>query len=208
MSGNLMFGSAKLQERSKKAKKTTGRKVDERTRRTHERLGMALIVLMQEKSIDEITVQEVLDRASVGRSTFYLHFRDKNDLLLSQLEVFLTTMSNLLSVRGEKSDRVVPVEEMFAHIGGQNKLLRALSDCGRLNDFYELAQGYFARGIERRFKESERLAKMPQAELAAHAVASAGSLLSLLRWWIDRGAKEKPADLDKLFHRIVWKGLE
>ena len=78
---------------------------------------MALLELMLEKPIDEVTVQEVLDRASVGRSTFYLHFRDKNDLLLSQLEMFLATMSNMLSLRKEKSHRVVPVEEMFAHIG-------------------------------------------------------------------------------------------
>jgi AcrR family transcriptional regulator len=43
-------------------------KTDERVRRTHERLGSALVALIQEKSIDDVTVQEVLDRASVGRS--------------------------------------------------------------------------------------------------------------------------------------------
>ncbi len=184
------------------------RKPDKRTRRTHDRLGMALLELMVEKSMDEVTVQEVLDRASVGRSTFYLHFRDKNDLLLSQLEVFLATMSDWLSLRKETSHRVVPVEEMFAHIGGQNKIWRALVDCGHLQDFLDLAQGYFARGIERRLRESNRLSKLPQPELAAHAVALAGSLLALLRWWIDRGAKEMPRDLDKLFHRMVWNGLQ
>jgi AcrR family transcriptional regulator len=62
-----------------------GRTLDQRIRRTHQRLGSALVGLIQEKPIDEVTVQEVLDRAAVGRSTFYLHFRDKNDLLLSQL---------------------------------------------------------------------------------------------------------------------------
>lgn len=46
------------------------RKLDERVRRTHQRLGSALVELIQEKSIDDVTVQEVLDRASVGRSTF------------------------------------------------------------------------------------------------------------------------------------------
>jgi AcrR family transcriptional regulator len=78
------------------------RKPDERIRRTHQRLGSALVQLMAEKPIDDITVQDVLDRASVGRSTFYLHFRDKNDLLLSQLEMFLETMSTLLTRRKEK----------------------------------------------------------------------------------------------------------
>jgi AcrR family transcriptional regulator len=184
------------------------RKPDVRVRRTHERLGSALVALIQEKSIDDVTVQEVLDRASVGRSTFYLHFRDKNDLLLSQLEKFLETMSTALSVRKEKSHRVVPVEEMFAHIGGQNKIYRALADSGRLNDFFDLAQGYFARGIEQRLVESGRLAKLPQRELAARAYALAGSLLSLLRWWLDRGGKESPQAMDELFHRMVWSGLQ
>ncbi len=184
------------------------RKPDKRVRRTHERLGSALIELIQEKPIDDVTVQEVLDRASVGRSTFYLHFRDKNDLLLSQLENFLEMMSTALSIRKEESHRVVPVAELFAHIGKQKKIYRALADSGRLNDFFDLAQGYFSRGIEQRLRESKGLAKLPQRELAVRAFALAGSLLSLLRWWLNRGAKEPPGEMDELFHRIAWNGLQ
>jgi AcrR family transcriptional regulator len=199
---------SRLQEHAEHRKQETQRrKPDERIRRTRKRLGSALVELIQEKPIDEVTVQEVLDRASVGRSTFYLHFRDKNDLLLSQLETFLEIMSTTLSIRKEKSDRVVPVAEMFAHIGGQNKIYRALADSGRLTDFFDLAQGYFGRGIEQRLRESRRLPKVPQRELAARASALAGSLLSLLRWWLDRGEKESPSDMDRLFHRMVWNGL-
>jgi AcrR family transcriptional regulator len=183
------------------------RKPDRRIRRTHERLGMALVTLIQEKPIDDVTVQDVLDRAAVGRSTFYLHFRDKDDLLLSQLEMFLETMSTALSQRNEKSDRVVPVAEMFAHIGSQNKLYRALADSGRLNDFFDLAQGYFTRGIARRLKESGRLPKLSKRELEVRSSALAGSLLSLLRWWLDRGEKEPTKAMDELFHQMVWKGL-
>ena len=109
------------------------RKPDQRIRRTCERLGSALVALIQEKPIDDVTVQDVLNRASVGRSTFYLHCRDKNELLLSQLERFLETMSMALSIRKEESYRVVPVAELFAHIGNQNKLYRALGDSGHLN---------------------------------------------------------------------------
>ena len=65
------------------------RKPDERARRTRDRLGNAFVALIHEKPIENVTVQDVLNRAKVGRSTFYLHFRDKNDLLLGQLEVFL-----------------------------------------------------------------------------------------------------------------------
>jgi len=172
------------------------RKPDSRVRRTHERLGRALIELIQEKPIDDVTVKEVLDRAAVGRSTFYLHFHDKNDLLLSQLETFLEMMSRTLSAPKEESRRVVPVAELFSHIGNQRKIYRALADSGRLNDFFDLAQGYFSRGIEQRLREFKRIPKLPQRELAARASALAGGLLSLLRWWLDRGAKEPPRYMD------------
>jgi hypothetical protein len=96
---------------------------------------------------------------------------------------------------------------MFAHIAEQKKFYRALAESGRLNDFFDLAQDYFARGIERRLKESKRVGKLSQRELATRSVALAGSLLSLLRWWMDRGAKEPAAQLDEVFHRMVWDGM-
>jgi AcrR family transcriptional regulator len=198
---------SKLQEHAGQRKQRR-LKPDLRIRRTCERLGSALVALIQERPIDDVTVQDVLDRASVGRSTFYLHYSDKDDLLLSQLEKFLETMSTALSIREEESHRVVPVAELFAHIGSQKKLYRALADSGRLNDFFDLAQGYFARGIEQRLTESKRLSKLPQRDFGARSSALAGSVLSLLRWWLDRGAKESPRAMDELFHRMVWNGLQ
>jgi AcrR family transcriptional regulator len=184
------------------------RQLDERIRRTRARLGDALVALIQEKAYGDVTVQEVLDRASVGRSTFYLHFRDKNDLLLSQLETFLEMMSTFLSIGNEDSHRVLPVAEMFAHIGAENKIYRALADAGRLNDFFDLAQGYFARAIEQRLRESRRCSDLLQHESGARSYALAASLLALLKWWVDRGAKEAPRSMDDLFHTMVWKGVQ
>ncbi len=57
------------------------RKEDRRVRRTRESLHKALISLALEKNYDSITVQEVLDRADVGRSTFYTHFQSMDELL-------------------------------------------------------------------------------------------------------------------------------
>lgn len=199
---------SRVQEHAAQKQETKRRKPDQRIRRTYAWLGSALVSLIQEKSIDEVTVQEVLDRASIGRSTFYLHFRNRDDLLLSQFEQFLEIMSTALSVRKEESHRVMPVAEMFEHIGSQKQLYRVLAGSGRLEDFFELAQGYFARGIERRLKESKHLPKIPQSELAARAVALAGCLLSLLRWWMDRGTKESATAMDDMFHRMVWKGFQ
>ena len=100
----------------------------------------AAIALVEETGPDGFTLREVARRARVSHTAPYRHFRDKNDLLLSQLEVFLETMSTMLSARKEASHRLVPVTEMFNHVGGQKKIYRALSDSGRLYDFFDLAK--------------------------------------------------------------------
>src|ERR1700675_2416626 len=100
------------------------RKPDRRIRRTRSLLSDALVALMQEKSIDKITVQDVLDRATVGRSTFYLHYRDKDDLFLCVLEDGLEMWSTALLMKQEKSYRVAPVAEFFMHVGDAKKLDR------------------------------------------------------------------------------------
>lgn len=156
--------------------------------------------------MDRITMQEVLDRAEVGRSTFYVYFRDKNDLFLTQVEQGLESWSTDLSRRREKSQRLVPVAEMFGHIGAQKKLYRALVESGGIEAFFELGQGYFARGIACRLKEIGA-ANSNQRELEALSHSLAGNLLSLLRWWLDHGAKESAQAIDELYHRTVWKGL-
>jgi AcrR family transcriptional regulator len=180
---------------------------DRRIRKTRERLGAAIIQLMVEKPMDEITVQEVLQRAGVGRSTFYLHFRDKDDLFMSEIEQALENWSTALVRRQEKSRRVVPVAEVFAHIAEAQKLYRAMVESGRIDDFFSLAQEYFARGIEQRLKALMRAGKIPEKGLRARSQALAGSLLALLKWWLEHGAKESAREIDDLFHSIVWDGL-
>src|SRR5713101_134481 len=56
---------------------------DRRVQKTQGLLREALVSLIHEKSYDAIAVKEILDRANVGRSTFYTHFRDKDELLVS-----------------------------------------------------------------------------------------------------------------------------
>jgi AcrR family transcriptional regulator len=184
------------------------KRMDARVRRTRDALGDALVALMQEKPFDTITVQDVLDRAKVGRSTFYAHYSDKDDLLMSDAEEFFESISMTLSVRGDTSDRVFPVKEFFSHITEAKPFLDALVSSGKLHDNMELAQGLFARGIERRLSELPRGQGIPAAERPAIAFAHAGALLSLLTWWIDRGMRQPPAEMDQLFHKIVWKGVE
>jgi AcrR family transcriptional regulator len=180
---------------------------DARVRRTRDALGDALVALMQEKPFDTITVQDVLDRAQVGRSTFYSHYSDKDDLLMSDAEEFFESVAMLLSVRGDTSDRVFPVREFFGHIIEAKTFVDALVSAGKMNDNMELARGLFARGIERRLAEVPKGQGIAENERPAIAFAHAGALLALLQWWVDRGMKQTPAEMDQLFHRLVWKGV-
>src|SRR5919107_2275075 len=122
------------------------KKTDARVRRTRDALGDALIALMQEKPFDTITVQDVLDRAHISRSTFYSHYSDKDDLLMSDAEEFFEALSMALSERGDKSDRVFPVREFFAHLADAQPFFQALVKSRRFHENLELARGHFARG--------------------------------------------------------------
>jgi len=122
------------------------------------------------------------------------------------MEHGLEMWSNILCDRQEKSRRLVPVAEFFAHVASARKLYRSLVASGRIQVYFDLAQGYFARGIARRLRQMD-LSMPDQRELDARSHAIAGNLLSLLKWWLDRGAREPAKDMDELFHRMVWKGL-
>ncbi len=185
----------------------SNKKTDARVRRTRDGLGDALIALMQEKPFETITVQDVLDRAHVSRSTFYSHYSDKDDLLMSDSEEFFEALSMALSAHGDKSDRVFPVKEFFNHLADVQPFYKALVKSGKFQENMELARGHFARGIERRLSELPRAKSIPANERSAIAFTHAGALLSLLAWWLDRGMREPPEQMDELFHRMVWNGL-
>ena len=189
---------------SKPASESHG-KTDRRILRTRDTLGDALVALMQEKDFDEITVQEVLDRAGVGRSTFYVHYRDKNDLFLSDVEDFLEKLSTVLKRRGASAQRLVPVQELFTHIRERHEFYAAMVRSGKVNDVHALGRGYFARSIEERLQAANVKSEAVRRTAQAHALA--GSLFSLLDWWIDKGMKVDPQEMDDLFHHMAWSGL-
>jgi AcrR family transcriptional regulator len=179
--------------------------MDRRILRTRDTLGDALVALMQEKSFDEITVQDLLDRAGVGRSTFYVHYRDKHDLFLSDVEDFFEMFSSALKRAGAKPDRLLPVKELFTHIREVREFYSAVVQSGKMNDVQALGRGCFARSIDERLLAAG--VEMDRVERSAQAHALAGGFFSLLEWWIDKGMKADPAEMDELFHRMAWRGL-
>lgn len=185
-------------------KKLTER-ADRRVLRTRDTLGDALMELILEKPFEEITVQQVLDRARVGRSTFYMHYRDKEDLFLSDVEDFFLKMSGALTNQHASPWRLAPLAEFCEHIRQQSEFLAALRTSEKLEEVFVLGRGIFSRAMERRLSE----AKVAGSEtyLSARAHALSGAMFALIDWWIDTGMKMTPAQLDATFHEMAWDGL-
>ncbi|KAA6456426.1 TetR/AcrR family transcriptional regulator [Acidobacteria bacterium AB60] len=180
-------------------------RTDRRVRRTRDTLGDALVELIREKPFDDITVQQILDRAGISRSTFYEHYRDKDDLFLSDVEDFFEMMSTLLTRHNAPARRLVPLAELLAHLAQVRDFYAAVVASGKIVDVKELGRGYFARSIEERLRLTG--VQADPAQLAAQAHALAGSMFALIDWWMDRAQNTDPREVDALFHRMAWNGL-
>ena len=183
------------------------KKLDRRIQHTREILGDALVALIHEKPFDTITVQQVLDRAGVSRSTFYQHYRDKEDLFVSDVDEFFELMATLLLRRQEISARVAPVREFFTHVGETVALLSALTRSNKLFEVMEMGELHFARAIEDRLAELPDTRGIPVVRRSAIANALAAALFGLLSWWTRRGMPISSTEMDELFHSLLWNGI-
>ncbi|MET8797750.1 TetR/AcrR family transcriptional regulator [Nocardia sp. NPDC004568] len=95
---------------------------DRRVRKTRHALHRALIELMMERPYDRITVSDVITRADVGRSTFYAHYRDKDDLLVVSCAEHLRAEITRSPDRG----RWAPIRVMLALAGGYPQVYQPL----------------------------------------------------------------------------------
>jgi len=163
---------------------------------------------MEERPLEEISVQDVIEVAGVSRSAFYAHYDDKIDLLLSDMDEFLERMAMLLVFRNEQSDRIAPVREFFSHVGEAVEIRGALARSERLQDFFDLAVEHFGRGIEARLKQIKWQSasdRQSGSDLVAHALA--GAFIGLLNSWTRTGQRQSAESMDALFHQLVWVGL-
>ena len=118
--------------------------VDPRVARSTRALGRALIEVMQERDFDAITVQQILDRAGVGRATFYAHYRNKEDALQSSYEGLFAWLERLLARPSAAGARLFPVAELLAHVGESQGVVDALRRAGRLEDVWSLLAAHAA----------------------------------------------------------------
>ena len=172
---------------------------DRRVKRTRSALCQALIKLSLEKGYDHITVQDILDEANVGRSTFYAHYLNKDHLLLSGMPEKISEY-----IKTEPGSLIPSVEGVFEHMKMAYPFFKALIGT-------DGAQVGLSRGRE---IIHERLLKHLEANSGALSVPSSvtvqflvGALISLMSWWLDNHMPYTPKEMDTMFRELAHQGV-
>ncbi len=178
---------------------------DRRVRRTQKLLGDALIALALEKEFDEITIQEITDRADIGYRTFYRHYSDKDELLKDVLSTVMIEMRELMGPPpieffidpNVQSADLPGAAILFRHVQDNSDLYRVLLFSDRtlvqpLKDF--AIQEFMATfGV---LPEPN----IPYDIMVNHMVSA---LISILRWWLENNMAISPEDMGEYTFRLV-----
>jgi AcrR family transcriptional regulator len=180
---------------------------DRRSQRTRRLLSHALIQLMQEKRYDKITVQDIIDRADVGRSTFYAHYLDKEDLLLRQFEEVLDLFSQHLELDESRAYARMNVKGLFRHVQEFQPVYEAMVWGRGIELLYQQGQNFLSKRIEADFAAIQVGGKSPTIPVALLATHIASTLVTLLRWWLENKMPYSVERMDEIFHQLVMPGV-
>jgi AcrR family transcriptional regulator len=197
----------------------TNERLDRRVARTRRALRQALLDLINEKRFDDITVEEITARADVSRATFYLHYKDKEDLLLAEINELVEERVEVLARLPLAAWRVDPDEphlapatalvEVFMHIQRHANLYRLVLRgegaprlTARVGEI--IALGVYGL-LTRRFESGEENIRLsvPVEFLASYF---SGALLGCVSWWLDSGLERSAEEMTRDFQRMFFPG--
>ena len=187
--------------------------VDRRIQRTRKALHEALKALVLEGPYDSITVQQILDRANVGRSTFYTHFHDKDELLMWGTQHLRATLSAERQERdassGASPERIIYFSRaMFDHANGYRKIYRALVNSAVWPHVRQRIQNILAELIRREcemVKRSQRSKSKLPLELFVHYLAA--TLMTVMTWWVDHKNSLSAEEIDQVYRVLVLPSI-
>lgn len=177
--------------------------------KTQNLLRGALGSLIAEKPYDSIVVKEILDRANVGRSTFYMHFQDKDDLLVSGIHEMLGPVPMGPSpAKGLDSFLwfSLPVFEhhyRHAHAWGDRIGMR-----GRAI-LHEHLRRVLADIIRSSMKQDPVSVRKPSRQIPPDLTSEyvASTFVLVLNWWLDKRMSLSPNEINDLFRKLILLGL-
>lgn len=178
-------------------------KKDRRSQRTRHLLSQAFVELLREKGYSAITVSDIIDRADIGRSTFYSHYRDKDDLFVNELDRVIEALGHQFPEQEEMP--FFPSLGLFRHVGEQYELYKALLWTPGIDLLIKHMQTSLSHRVEQGLQERKLEYKVPVPIMASFI---AGSFLTLLKWWLENKMVYPPEQMDDIFKKLTLAGME
>ena len=174
--------------------------MDRRQRKTRRAIFDAFSSLLEEKSYSNVTVQDIIDKADISRSTFYSHFETKDELLRELCtEIFEHVFSEDLTCEAShdfsKEDRDLKKEitHMLYHLRDNSRYISRILSC----ESGEVFMVYFKEYLEKVFRNELKKVKsdIPKDYLLNHMVCD---FAETVRWWMKNG-EYSPEDVSRFF---------
>lgn len=196
------------------------RKVDRRVNRTRRQLREALFNLILEKGYDAVTVEEITARADVGRTTFYLHYHDKEDLLMESIGELVDDLIEQMArfpmeewklERGSAGSAPSPAIVLpFQHVANNARLYQIVlrgdgtySVSRRLREIIVQASAKMARVLLERDELGVLNSQVPMDVFMNYI---AGAWLGLITWWLENQMPYPAEQIAGMFQRMVVQG--
>ncbi|HEY8420530.1 MAG TPA: TetR/AcrR family transcriptional regulator [Thermoclostridium sp.] len=183
--------------------------IDRRVRKTKKQLRQALTELLEEKSVKDITVRELSERADINRATFYLHYRDVYDMVEQiQTEMF-RDFQNILNkhpsefLNGKPLPMLIDLFRLVAENSDMCKVLIVNNgDVAFLNRLKDLVKNRCLND----WMEIFNTGKSQNFEYFYSFIVS--GCIGLLQSWLENGLKESPEHMALLVEQIIMTGIK
>jgi len=172
-----------------------------------------MVSLIREQGFEALTVQHISDRANVGRSTFYAHFKSKEDLLTGSVEIMRSTLRRiqLRAASGSASPRermFAFAHELFAHAEQHRDVFAAMLGKRSGTVFQHHLHRMLADLVREDVDSSVSPKKRDIMRVEAVVQFVAGGLLGLLVSWQDKLGRLSVDDMNALFRRMAIPAVE
>jgi AcrR family transcriptional regulator len=174
-------------------------KTDRRSLRTRQALMQALMDLLRRTRYSAITVQDITEQANIGRSTFYAHFTDKDDLLADGVHRLLAGLDEHAGPThpGACPD---PTLALLHHLAGQSDLYRILAKDRELALFLTALHDEITATLTDRLTARLSPDITPAIPPALLAGMVTSILITSIRTWMEDGLTTSAATIDRMFH--------
>lgn len=179
-------------------------RIDRRIQRTRRELREALFSLILERGYEAITVLDITERANLGRTTFYLHYHEKEELLVESMKELINELrQGVEPEQAETCTYYIRSIRIFEHVERHHRLYQALFGDAGPPGVALLWRTYFTELYQRRvlsqFRTGE-IASIKHDLLAAHA---AGSLMGLIDYWLKEELLPSAEEMGDLYWRLM-----